>query len=59
MKKFVQLLAVLSLIIAGFVFLALKKGAKPVDRASAELEHAFYIRKYAKRKEEGHAEKTN
>ena len=40
-------------------FLALKKGAKPVDRASAELEHAFYIRKYAKRKEEGHAEKTN
>ena len=40
-------------------FIALKKGAKPVDRASAELEHAFYVKKYAKRKEEGHAEKTN
>ena len=40
-------------------FLALKKGAKPVDRASAELEHAFYVKKYAKRKEEGHAEKTD
>jgi len=40
-------------------FLALKKGTKPVDRASADLEHTFYVKKYAKRKGEGHAEETD
>lgn len=40
-------------------FIALKKGVKPVDKASAELEHAFYVNKYAKRKGEGHAEETD
>lgn len=40
-------------------FIALKKGVKPVDRASAELEHVFYVNQYSKRKEEGHAEETD
>ena len=39
--------------------LALKKGLKPVDKASADLEHSFYVDKYSKRKDEGHAEKTD
>lgn len=40
-------------------FIALKKGVKPLDRATAELEHTFYLNKYAKRKGEGHAEETD
>jgi Ribulose-5-phosphate 4-epimerase and related epimerases and aldolases len=39
--------------------LALKKGIKPVDKASADLEHMFYVKKYSKRKGEGHAEETD
>ena len=39
--------------------LALKKGIKPVDKASADLEHVFYVNKYSKRKGEGHAEETD
>nr|MCR5034365.1 hypothetical protein [Clostridia bacterium] len=39
--------------------LALKKGLKPVDKSSADLEHIFYVEKYSKRKDEGHAEETD
>ena len=39
--------------------LALKKGLKPVDKASADLEHMFYVEKYSKRRGEGHAEETD
>ena len=39
--------------------LALKKGLKPVDKSSADLEHSFYVEKYSKRKDEGHAEETD
>ncbi len=39
--------------------IALKKGIKPVDNASADLEHLFYVNKYSKRKDEGHAEETD
>ena len=39
--------------------LALKKGLKPVDKNSADVEHTFYVDKYSKRKDEGHAEKTD
>ena len=39
--------------------IALKKGLKPVDKASADLEHMFYVNKYSKRKDEGHAEETD
>lgn len=39
--------------------LALKKGMKPVDKSSADLEHSFYVEKYSKRKDEGHAEETD
>ena len=39
--------------------LALKKGIKPVDKNSADLEHSFYVEKYSKRKDEGHAEETD
>ncbi|MCR5034938.1 MAG: class II aldolase/adducin family protein [Clostridia bacterium] len=39
--------------------LALKKGLKPVDKSSADLEHSFYVDKYSKRKDEGHAEETD
>ena len=39
--------------------IALKKGIKPVDNASADLEHLFYVNKYSKRKGEGHAEETD
>ena len=39
--------------------LALKKGLKPVDKNSADVEHTFYVDKYSKRKDEGHAEETD
>ena len=39
--------------------LALKKGLKPVDKNSADVEHSFYVEKYSKRKDEGNAEKTD
>ena len=39
--------------------LALKKGMKPVDKNSADLEHTFYVEKYSKRKDEGHAGETD
>ena len=39
--------------------IALKKGIDPVDKASADLEHMFYVNKYSKRKDEGHAEETD
>ncbi len=39
--------------------LALKKGIRPVDKNSADLEHSFYVDKYSKRKDEGHAEETD
>ena len=39
--------------------LALKKGLKPVDKSSADLEHSFYVENYSKRKDEGHAEETD
>ncbi|MGX8774537.1 MAG: class II aldolase/adducin family protein [Bacillota bacterium] len=39
--------------------LALKKGLKPVDKNSADLEHSFYVEKYSKRKDGGDAEETD
>ncbi len=39
--------------------LALKKGVNPVDKASADLEHLFYVNKYSKRKGGDDAEETD